>query len=319
MVASVHDLVKRYGGRTVLDGLTFDIRRGELLALLGPNGAGKTTTIEILEGYRRLDGGFATVLGRDPWRAGGALTGRVGLMLQGGGIYPQARPLEILRLHARFFGTPHDPAELLDLVGLRHAARTRYRVLSGGERQRLGLALALVGRPELLFLDEPTAGMDPAAKAATRALIGDLRTAGVTILLTTHELADIERLADRVAIIDRGRLVALGSPAELTAGAAPSVRLRLDRPPTPGAIAALAASIGERFEGGRVAVDGASGLRVVGVPPSPAVVERIAVACRARDLLIVELRTSAGSLEERYLELVGGDDEDVDAGEGASA
>ncbi|MHB8458611.1 MAG: ABC transporter ATP-binding protein [Candidatus Limnocylindrales bacterium] len=319
IAASVRDLVKRYGGRTVLDGLTFDIRRGELLALLGPNGAGKTTTIEILEGYRRLDGGFAMVLGRDPWRAGAALTGRVGLMLQGGGIYPQARPLEILRLHARFFEAPHDPAELLDLVGLRHAARTRCRVLSGGERQRLGLALALVGRPELLFLDEPTAGMDPAAKATTRALIGDLRTAGVTILLTTHELADIERLADRVAIIDRGRLVALGSPAELTAGAEPSVRLRLDRPPTPAEIAVLAASIGERFEGGRVVGDRATGLRIVGVPPSPAVVERIAVACRARDLLIVELRTSAGSLEERYLELVGGDDEDMDAADGASA
>ncbi|MHB8398168.1 MAG: ABC transporter ATP-binding protein [Candidatus Limnocylindrales bacterium] len=306
---SLDRLVKRYEGRAVVDGLTLEVRPGELFALLGPNGAGKTTTIEILEGYRRADGGSVAVLGRDPWRAGAALTGRVGLMLQSGGIYPQARPLEILRLYARFHGSPHDPAELLDLVGLRQAAHTRYKVLSGGERQRLGLALALIGRPELVFLDEPTAGMDPAAKATTRSLIAELRDAGVTVVLTTHELADVERLADRVAIVTRGRLVALGPPAELSAATAPTIRFRLDGPLTEADRAALVSSLGGP-DVVAIEADGSGGAhRLSGAPPSPALIERLAAACLARDRLIVELRTSGGTLEERYLELVGGSDD----------
>jgi len=302
---SLDRLVKRYDGRTVVDGLTLEVRPGELFALLGPNGAGKTTTIEILEGYRRADGGSVAVLGRDPWRAGAALTGRVGLMLQSGGIYPQARPLEILRLYARFHGSPHDPAELLDLVGLRQAAHTRYKVLSGGERQRLGLALALIGRPALVFLDEPTAGMDPAAKATTRTLITELRDAGVTVVLTTHELADVERLADRVAIVSRGRLVALGPPAELGAAAAPSIRFRLDGPLTEADRVALVSSLGGP-DVVAIEADGPGGAyRLSGSPPSPALIECLAATCLARDRLIVELRASGGTLEERYLELVG--------------
>ena len=225
LAVEVRGLVKRYDRRTVVAGLTFDIRRGECFALLGPNGAGKTTTVEILEGYRRADEGVVRVLGLDPARDGAALRSRIGLMLQAGGVYPQARPREILRLFARFHAAPRDPDELLDVVGLSDVATTRYKVLSGGQKQRLGLALALVGRPELVVLDEPTAGMDPAAKVATRTLIGELRAAGVTVLLTTHDLADVERLADRLALIDRGRLVALGSPAELSAGAMPRLPL----------------------------------------------------------------------------------------------
>ena len=220
---------KRYGALQVLDGLDLEVPRGELVALLGPNGAGKTTTVEILEGYRGSDGGQIRVLGMDPVRDRAALHARVGLMLQQGGITPQGRPRELVRLHARLYADPADPDQLLDLLGLTHAATRRYKLLSGGEKQRLSLALALVGRPELLILDEPTAGMDPAAKAVVRSLITDLRSAGRSILLTTHELADVERLADRVVVIDRGRVVAAGTPAELVAGSGPVLRFRLAR------------------------------------------------------------------------------------------
>jgi ABC-2 type transport system ATP-binding protein len=309
LAIEIRDLVKRYDRRAVLAGLTFAVGRGECLALLGPNGAGKTTTVEILEGYRRADGGEVRVLGLDPARDGTALHGRVGLMLQAGGVYPQARPREILRLYARFHAAPRDPDELLDLVGLRGVATTRYKVLSGGEKQRLGLALALVGRPELVILDEPTAGMDPAAKATTRALIGELRAAGVTVLLTTHDLADVERLADRVALIDRGRLVALGSPAELTAGASPRLRFRLARPLPDTDRVALVADLA----GGRPAVtlldEGGARYRLDGCPPDPAVIARLAAWCARRGALILELGTSGGSLEDRYLELLAGEDE----------
>ncbi|MEX1168846.1 MAG: ABC transporter ATP-binding protein, partial [Chloroflexota bacterium] len=160
-VVVVRDLVKRYGDRTVLDGISLSVARGELVALLGPNGAGKTTTVEVIEGYRQAEGGAVRVLDKDPAHGGRELRARVGLMLQGGGIDPRAQPRETLVQYGRFHVDARNPDELLDLVGLRAVARTRYRRLSGGERQRLGLALALVGRPEVLVLDEPTAGMDP--------------------------------------------------------------------------------------------------------------------------------------------------------------
>ena len=223
------DLRKAYGRREILGGVSFEVARGELFALLGPNGAGKTTTVEILEGYRRPDAGSARVLGLDPSRDARRLRPRIGLMLQEGGIDNRSTPREVLRLYARFYRDPEDPDALLEAVDLGHAAKTRYRRLSGGEKQRLGLALALLGRPELLVLDEPTAGMDPAAKRATRDRIMGLRAAGTTVLLTTHELDDVERLADRVAVLDRGRIVAVGTPAELTGGGAPRLRFRLSR------------------------------------------------------------------------------------------
>jgi ABC-2 type transport system ATP-binding protein len=306
LAIDVRGLVKRYDGRAVLGGLTFDVRRGECLALLGPNGAGKTTTVEIVEGYRRADGGEIRVLGLDPARDGAALRARIGLLLQAGGIYPQARPLEMLRLYARFHAAPHDPTELLDLVGLREAAATRYKVLSGGQKQRLGLALALVGRPELVVLDEPTAGMDPAAKVATRILIAELRAAGVTVLLTTHDLADVERLADRIALIDRGRLVALGSPAELTAGAAPRLRVRLAAPLSEPDRRALAETLARDRAGATVVDDTGGRYRLDGIDPDPALVAWLTAWCAANGVLVVDLQTGGGSLEDRYLELIAG-------------
>lgn len=304
---AVRGLVKRYGGRAVVDGLDLTVERGSIMALLGPNGAGKTTTAEIVEGYRRPDGGSVRVMGLDPRRDGAALRPRLGLMLQGGGLYPQARPRELLRLFAGFHATPRDPDELLATVGLTEVADTRCRALSGGERQRLSLALALVGRPEIAVLDEPTAGMDPAAKAATRDVIADLRAEGAAVLVTTHELADVERLADRIAIIDRGRLVAEGTPADLLAGAVPHLRFRLPRPLDAGDRAALAVLLGEDAGPATIAEDGPAGrYRLDGLAPSPAVVGRLAAWCAERGLLVTELRTSGGTLEERYLELTGG-------------
>ena len=300
---------KRYGTREILAGLSFEVLRGELFALLGPNGAGKTTTVEILEGYRRVDGGSVRVLGLDPVRDGARLRPRIGLMLQEGGIDSRTTPREALRLYARFYRDPEDPDRLLELVDLERAAGTRFRRLSGGERQRLGLALALIGRPELLVLDEPTAGMDPAAKQATRDRIAALRASGTTILLTTHELGDVERLADRVAILDRGRLVALGTPAELTGAGAPRVRFRLSVALEPEDAEALAAAL-VPGGAGRVAPSGQGAhyeLRGLSEAADPRLVAALAGWCAERGILLQELRLGAASLEERYLELVGED------------
>jgi ABC-2 type transport system ATP-binding protein len=214
------DLVKRYAGRTVVDGIDLDVDAGELVALLGPNGAGKTTTVEIVEGYRRPDAGRVSVLGVDPWEADRTHRARIGLMLQDGGFDIRARPAETLRQYAAFHHDPRSADDLLDQLGLRTVAATPYRRLSGGERQRLSLAVALVGRPEVLVLDEPTAGMDPEARAVTRELIATERAAGVAILLTSHDLVDVERLADRVIVIAAGRVLASGDVAAVRGGAA---------------------------------------------------------------------------------------------------
>ena len=217
---SVRGLAKRYGGRTVVDGIDLEVRAGELVALLGPNGAGKTTTVECIEGYRRPDAGSVRVLGADPSVADRGHRARVGLMLQDGGFDIRARPAESLRQYAAFHADPRSPVELLALVGLETVAGTPYRRLSGGERQRLSLAVALIGRPEVLILDEPTAGMDPEARAITRDLIAGERAAGAAVLLTSHDLVDVERLADGIAVIVGGRIAASGTVAAVRGDAA---------------------------------------------------------------------------------------------------
>lgn len=211
----VDGLVKRYGSRAVVAGVSMTVSRGEIVAILGPNGAGKTTTVETIEGFRRPDAGTVRVLGSDPWGASRDHRAQVGVMLQDGGFDIRARPLETLRQYAAFHAAPLDPVGLLERVGLTTAARTPYRRLSGGERQRLALAVAFVGRPSVLVLDEPTAGMDPEARAITRELVTAERDRGVAILLVSHDLVDVERLADRVLILAEGRIVGQGPPVEL--------------------------------------------------------------------------------------------------------
>jgi ABC-2 type transport system ATP-binding protein len=307
----VDQATKAFDGRTVLRGISFRVDAGETFALLGPNGAGKTTTVEMIEGYRRPDGGQIRVLGEDPARAGRNHRARVGLMLQaGGGVDPRMTAREVLRLHGRFHIAPRGADELLELVGLTAAARTRYRRLSGGEKQRLGLALALVGRPSVVVLDEPTAGMDVEGRTATRALLGQLRNDGVTILLTSHDLTDVERVADRIGIIDRGRLVALGSPLELSQAASPVLRFRLDAPLSQPDVRALEERIREGHGAATLVEEGGSRYRLDAVEPTPQVVASIAAWCQDRGALMVELRAGGGSLEERYVELVGGTGED---------
>jgi ABC-2 type transport system ATP-binding protein len=304
---AIDGLVKRYGDRTVLDGVSLTVTAGELVALLGPNGAGKTTTVEIVEGYRGADGGRVRVLGMEPASGGRALRARVGLMLQGGGIDPRAQPRETLVQYGRFHADPRDPDELLELVGLRAVARTRFRRLSGGERQRLGLALALVGRPEVVILDEPTAGMDPEGRAATRAIVAGLRDAGTAILLTSHDLTDVERMADRVYILAGGMVVAAGTPGELAAGARPRLRFRLERGLDTDGQAALMRSLRAVRPGAVVTAEVDAGqYRVDGAAPDAALIAAVAAWCASAGCLIRELRTTAGTLEDVYLELTGG-------------
>jgi ABC-2 type transport system ATP-binding protein len=221
---SVRGLVKRYGESTAVAGLDLDIRRGEIFALLGPNGAGKTTTVEVLEGYRQRDGGDVRVLGVDPATGGRQWKADIGIVLQSGAGDSQLTCLELLRAQASYYADPRDPAEVLELVGLTEKAGSRGRALSGGQRRRLDVALGIVGRPRLLFLDEPTTGFDPEARRQFWSLIRSLRDLGTTMLLTTHYLDEAEELADRVGVIARGRLVEVAVPAELGGrGQAPAV------------------------------------------------------------------------------------------------
>ncbi|MEW1660904.1 MULTISPECIES: ABC transporter ATP-binding protein [unclassified Streptomyces] len=213
-------LVKRYGTKTAVDGLDLTVARGTVTAVLGPNGAGKTTTVETCEGYRRPDAGTVRVLGLDPVADAAALRPRIGVMLQSGGVYAGARAAEMLRHTATLHAHPLDVDALIDRLGLGSCGRTPYRRLSGGQQQRLALAMAVVGRPELVFLDEPTAGLDPQARRATWELVEELRADGVSVVLTTHFMDEAERLADDVAIIDGGKVITQGSPEQLCKGGA---------------------------------------------------------------------------------------------------
>jgi len=303
-IVEVRDLVKNYGGRSVVDGLSFSVEPGEVFALLGPNGAGKTTTVEILEGYRHADAGHVRVLGLDPNRQGGELKPLIGLMLQQGGLFPQITAREALRLFAAFYPDTEDPDALLDQLQLREAANTRFRQLSGGQKQRLSLGLALIGKPRLVFLDEPTAAMDPQARRSTWNIIRGLRNRGTTVLLTTHFMDEAEQLANRVAIVDRGRLVALDTPAGLRHAVANEVRFGTEPMVTEDAVAAAlglarAAVVREN-----------DGTLLVHVEPTPARIAELTTWLESQDILLTELRAGSRSLEQAFLTLTASDGQD---------
>jgi ABC-2 type transport system ATP-binding protein len=293
----VRDLVKSYNGRAVVDGLSFSVRPGEIFALLGPNGAGKTTTVEILEGYRRPDAGSVRVLGLDPSRQGPMLKPRIGLMLQQGGLFPQITAREALRLFAAFYPDAEDPDALLDQLQLREAAGTRFRQLSGGQKQRLSLGLALVGKPRLVFLDEPTAAMDPQARRSTWNIIRALSQGGTTVLLTTHFMDEAEQLASRVAIVDRGKLVALDAPATLRQAVANEIRFATQPPQDRDTVAhalKLPATQVERENDGTL---------VLHVEPSPTRIAELTAWLATQNVLLTELRAGSRSLEQAFLAL----------------
>jgi ABC-2 type transport system ATP-binding protein len=291
-------LEKRYGATVAVDDLSLSVGAGEVFGLLGPNGAGKTTTVEMLEGYRTPDRGSVRVLGLDPIVQGAALRPRIGVMLQDGGLAPGMRALEVLTLFAAFYDDADDPERLLELVGLGSQRRSTVRRLSGGQRQRLSLALALVGRPQCIFLDEPTAGMDPHARADTWDLVRDLRTRGVTVLLTTHAMDEAEQLCDRVAIVDHGRLVACGTPDELTTAAAADETWFSAVPGLPidelGPVLELAPGQVTESRQGEYAIAAAA---------TPELIADLAIWMRDRGVVIGELRSGRRSLEEVFLRL----------------
>jgi ABC-2 type transport system ATP-binding protein len=290
---------KHYGSTTAVDGLDLDVHAAEVLALLGPNGAGKTTTVEMCEGFVRADAGTIEVLGLDPITDNARLRERIGVMLQGGGGYPAARAAEMLSLVASYAANPLDPRWLLDTLGLTEAARTTYRRLSGGQQQRLALACALVGRPELVFLDEPTAGMDAHARVLVWELIDALRRDGVTVLLTTHQLKEAEELADRVVIIDRGAVVASGTPAELMRSGAKD-QLRFSAPPQLD-MSSLTATLPHDYKASEVA----AGEYLVEGAIDPQVVATVTAWCAELNVLATDMRVEQRSLEDVFLDLTG--------------
>jgi ABC-2 type transport system ATP-binding protein len=288
----VDNLVQRFGAVTALDGLSFTLDPGQVLALLGPNGAGKTTTLEICEGFRRPTAGTARVLGVDPVGRHDDLMPRIGVMLQSGGVYPGARAGEMLALAASYAARPLELGMLIERLGLAAVLRTPYRRLSGGEKQRLSLAIALVGRPELVFLDEPTAGMDPQARRATWELVEELRRDGVAVLLTTHFLDEAEYLADDVVIVDAGRVVAQGPPATLVAGDVTVLRLVAE----PGLSLVVA---------GLSVQETSPGVYLLSGTITADVVAAVANWCAGHGVLPREITLAHRTLEDVFLDLTG--------------
>ncbi len=290
---------KSFGGTRAVTGLDLDLAPGTLLALLGPNGAGKTTTVEMCEGFLGPDAGTVRVLGLDPVADAARLRPRIGVMLQGGGAYPAARAGEMLRLVASYSANPLDPDWLLRTLGLTDAVRTPYRRLSGGQQQRLSLACALVNRPELVFLDEPTAGMDAQARLLVWELLDRLRADGVSILLTTHLMDEAEQLADEVVIIDAGSVVAQGSPSELTrTGAEQQLRFTA---PAGLDLELLRAVLPEGYG----ADEPTPGSYLVEGDINPQVLATVTSWCARLDVLARDLRVAQRSLQDVFLELTG--------------
>lgn len=292
-------MVKRFGRTVAVDGLDLRLARGSVLAMLGPNGAGKTTTVEMCEGFQSPDGGSIRVLGLDPVAQGEQLRARIGIMPQGGGAYPGVRAGEMLRLVAACSARPLSPEWLLDVLGLTSCARTPFKRLSGGQQQRLALACAVIGRPELAFLDEPTAGMDPQGRRLVWELIEALRRDGVAVLLTTHLMDEAEALADQVVIIDRGRVVAEGTPASLTAhNGDQQLRFRA----RPGMD--LTALVGA-LPSGCDAEEPVAGDYLVRGRMTPQVLAAVTGWCAEQGVMADEVRIARRSLEDVFLELTG--------------
>ncbi len=298
----IRGLVMRYGDRTAVDHLDLDVERCTITAVLGPNGAGKTTTLETCEGYRRPQDGRVRVLGLDPQAQRRDLLPRIGVMLQTGGAWSGVRAGEMLHHMARLHAHPLPVPWLVERLGLGDCGRTPYRRLSGGQQQRLGLAMAVVGRPELLFVDEPTAGMDPQARLGTWDLLRALRDAGVTTVLTTHNLEEAERLCDHVHVLHRGRLIASGSPFELTRGSGHrTIRLVVTEPFPPEAPGSLQATLGHLTE---VHPVNAHSLMVTG-PADAGTLAKVSAWCEEHGVLPESLTLAQRTLEDVFLELTG--------------
>lgn len=295
---SVEGVTKKFGPKTAVNDLSLSARRGEVFALLGPNGAGKSTTIEMCEGFTTPTSGQINVLGFDPQRQPEEVRSRIGIMLQGGGSYSGIRVKEMLDLTASYNKDPLDPAWLMEVLGLEGVAKTTYRRLSGGQQQRLSLALALIGRPEMIFLDEPTAGMDAQSRRAVWDLIRALKRDGVTVILTTHLMDEAESLADYVAIIDHGSLLVEGTPTELIDGSAPSaLEIHTDRPLDLVAVAeSSTAELKPSAEELVYRLDSAA---------DPSIIASVAAEAARQDVLIKHLGVRRRTLEDVFLDITG--------------
>jgi ABC-2 type transport system ATP-binding protein len=298
----VEDLEMRYGAKVAVDRLSLTVDRHSITAVLGPNGAGKTTTLETCEGYRRPHAGRVRVLGLDPQSQRRQLLPRIGVMLQSGGAWSGVRAVEMLDHVAALHASPLDVPMLVERLGLGGCGRTPYRRLSGGQQQRLGLAMAIVGRPELVFVDEPTAGMDPQARRTTWELLEELRGDGVTIVLTTHYMDEAERLADQVHVIDHGRLVTSGTPYDLTRGTGSStIRLVVTEPFPTHAPASLQATLGRDAD---VRAINAHSLLITG-PADASTLAKVSAWCDEHGVLPESLTLGRRTLEDVFLQLTG--------------
>jgi ABC-2 type transport system ATP-binding protein len=295
-VIEVTGLTKRYAGQAVVDGISFHVEKGEIFGILGPNGAGKTTAVECLEGLRKRDGGEIRILGLDPKADGHRLHQRIGVQLQETQLQDKLRVREALELYASFYPDPADWRELLDRWGLAGHGRASFGKLSGGQKQRLFIALALVGNPEVVFLDELTAGLDPGARRATWDLISQVRASGVTVVLVSHFMDEVEELCDRVAILERGRIAALDTPAGLVDSAGGEYRMRF-RPMAPlgeQSLAALPGVVAVTRRGAQVDISGTGDF-------ASAVTAELA----RRQVLVADLRIEGRSLDSAYVALTG--------------
>jgi ABC-2 type transport system ATP-binding protein len=298
---AIEGLEMRYGDKVAVDSVSLAVQRATITAVLGPNGAGKTTTLETAEGYRRPQSGVVRVLGFDPVRQRRDLMPRIGVMLQGGGAWSGVHADEMLRHVSRLHAHPLDLPTLSDRLGLGECGSTPYRRLSGGQQQRLGLALAIVGRPEIVFVDEPTAGMDPAARRTTWELLEELRDSGVTVVLTTHYMDEAERLADEIHILDAGRVIASGTPLELTRGGTSTIQLVVTKPFPDGAPELLRAALGDRMELTQL---GATSLVLTG-PADASTLAVVSHWCEENGVLPESLALGQRTLEDVFLELTG--------------